>query len=259
MSEVTTHVPDAAFQKALLLFGAYKFKKLPGVILAQARLAAVNLAHATQPYGKGADAQFKGKNAVRRDLNRVFIGAERVSEIARTGAANGNDAARRLSAAIDSRNAEAVRTQWQILSGKPIVVENAPNRGWHQSQRDKRGRVRRSAKPMIVMSESALRAYRLTKERLVGFAKSGWATCARKLGGTRGVPGWVSRNQGPGNVQNLTADRDYPRVILTNSVRYIDQACRPDQISEALRMQREKMEKSLQISLEAEARKAFAA
>jgi hypothetical protein len=254
-AEIDVKVEDQKFGRAMLLFGAYKYKKLPDVIRAQARLMAVNLAHNTQPYGKDEVARFKGQNAVRRDLNKVFIPAERVREIAVIGARY-NAVSRLLLYAVDVNNPKRIQDAWHKLTGKIVPVERAPSKAWHKSQRNSRGRVRGKGRPMIVMASSALRTYTRAKEKLVGFAKSGWAACARALDGTRGIPGWVTRNKGPGKVKDMTGDKEYPRIRLTNEVNYADKAITESQIGEALRMQREKMEKSLQISLDAEAKAA---
>ena len=91
--------------------------------------------------------------------------------------------------------------------------------------------------------------YVRTASKKVGFGKSGWATVARTLGGTRGIPGWVSRNKGPGAVQDMTGDRDNPRIVMSNSVRYINLILRQSEINKALMFQQERMQKAIQIKL----------
>lgn len=254
--EVNTTVNDSAFQRALLRFAAYKNKGIPGVVRAQARLMCVNLAHNTQPYGNDDAARFHGQNAVRRDLSKVFIGSERLVEIARAGLSTRNRASHMLLVAAETGNLEGMRTAWQILSQRPITAAKSPDESWHQSQRNGRGRVRGKGRLMIVASDSALRLYRLRKEKLVGFAKSGWATAARMIGGTRGIAGWVTRNKGPGDAEDLTNDSDNPRVILTSSVRYISMVLPDTEVQAALKIQREKMQRAIEIQMNQEAKAA---
>ena len=253
MSQEVT-VDDGQLSDAINSFAAYVNKTVPEIVRAQARLVAVNLATQTQPFGDDDAAQFKGVNAVRIDLGRVFIGRGRVIEIASKNQSNG--VAQWLKRAAEDGNELAVGDAWKALTGRSIEVGTNVNPAWHQGQRNAKGRVKRGAKPMIVLSESSLNSYTKRKEKLVGFGKSGWSACARALGGTRGIPGWVSRKKGPGTVDDQTRGQtDFPHVAMTNDVRYIDQILSPTQRRAAVRIQVEKMNRAIEHGLTAEAKK----
>ena len=254
--EINVVVDDHEVSSLLNRFAAYKNKTVPEIVRAQGRLVAVNLAHNTQPYGDDDAAKFKGQNAVRRDIGRVFIGPERVIEIAKIGAAT-NPISRWILEAVKKGDEEGVRTAWQRLSGKPITVSKNVVPSWHQSQRNRRGRVPRSAEAMIILRETSLRAYTTTKAKLVGFGKSGWAAAARALGGTRGIPGWVTRNDGPGGVTDNTKGKtNTPYVVLTNNVRYISDILPQKEVDKAVLLQAEKMARAMEIQFNAEMRAA---
>ena len=58
-------------------------------------------------------------------------------------------------------------------------------------------------------------------KKRVGFAKSGWADCAKKLGGTRGIPAWIKNQKGDmGDVQKKFVGSSM-EIILINKVKYI--------------------------------------
>lgn len=254
--EISAQWHDSDWDRLVHRFAAYRSKTVPEVVRAQARLICVNLAHNTQPYGADDAARAKGRNAVRGDLNKVFLGPERILEIARLGARRGHELSERMIEAVESGRSARVAELWRQQSGQSLPAADAPDPQWHRQQRNRRGKVSRKGRPMLVLSASALRAYTLTKEKLVGFAKSGWATAARALGATRGIPGWVSRNRGPGTARDATADPSYPRVVLSNTVRYIDQVLPPKERERAVHMQYQKMDRALQHQMDAELRKA---
>lgn len=250
-AKITVTVDDSGLSKLLNRFAAYKSKTVPEIVRAQGRLVAVNLAHNTQPYGNDDAARFKGTNAVRIDIGRVFIGPYRIFEIAKSG--TNNRVSQWLANAMADGDVEGVRTAWQTLTNRPIIVSKNVVPSWHQSQRNKRGRVRKGAAPMIVIIQRSIDTYTRSKEKLVGFGKSGWAAAARALGGTRGIPGWVSRNKGPGGVTDMTrGNTPTPYVVLHNQVRYVDLILPESERRAAVQIQAEKMVRAIEHGIEAE-------
>ena len=61
------------------------------------------------------------------------------------------------------------------------------------------------------------------KKKLVGYAKGGFATAARQLGGVRGIPGFATRQNAPGT-GTVTGDGKTLTVTMINGVKYIEEA-----------------------------------
>jgi hypothetical protein len=68
----------------------------------------------------------------------------------------------------------------------------------------------------------------------VGFAKGGWATCAAQLGGTRGIPAWVTRHKTPGTVIDET-ESENPKITIRNDVNYTSKVLSDSNVQGALR------------------------
>jgi hypothetical protein len=68
----------------------------------------------------------------------------------------------------------------------------------------------------------------------VGYAKSGWATCAEKLGGTRGIQKWVTKHSAPGTVIDET-NSEQPKLTIRNDINYTSQVLSESGAKGALR------------------------
>lgn len=249
--QITVAIRDEKLSRLINRFAVYRNKTVPEIVRAQARLVAVNLAHNTQPYGSDDAARFKGTNAVRNDLGRVFIGATRVFQIVQN--APENKVSQWLGRAVEDQNIEDIKKAWLILSGREIAASRHVVPSWHKDQRNRRGRVKRTAKPMIVTMQSSIDSYSRKKEKLVGFGKSGWAAAAKLLGGTRGIPGWVSRNKGPGGATDKTRGQtNTPHVILHNRVTYVSMILPDSEIRKAINLQKDKMILAIEHGITAE-------
>src|SRR6266853_5635650 len=101
---------------------------------------------------------------------------------------------------------------------KNTTIDNFDGRAAHRQLRNNQGRIPPSQKPvMIVRDSQKLKTYVASEQKKVGFGKGGWATCARVLGGTRGIPGWVSRQSSPAQVlEDYGSERS--KVVMTNVV-----------------------------------------
>lgn len=211
------HALNRALNRVVLEVGA----DLGPTVKRSARLATVELAFRTQPYGKSAQVQAKGKAAVERDIRRVYT--------------NPGFAYRRI------KEKHLAALFWAVLQAGDIREANAvlrraglpPLEAWddgaaHQAARD-RGRVPDRTTPIALTpaANKRLAAYIKKQQKNVGFAKGGFAACARLLGGTRGIPGWVSRQKSPGRVVDATNRRIDPYVLFENLVTYL-----PDQLPE---------------------------
>lgn len=250
-------VEDAKFQRALRDLSDAKGKPYGEVIKSNARLIGVNLAFQTQPFGKDAGAKQKGEKAVRRDIAKVFADAPRTYELLKATDAEMADAWYSAMKKRDwveaKRILEASKTRWRNVEISPF------DSTLHGKSRNNRGRVNRHVPAQIVSTGATkLRAHTAKKVRMVGFAKAGWATAVSRLtGNTRGIPQFVTRHKSDakGTARDMSGNANNPHVTLGNDVPYINTACPPQQIAQALAMQREKMIASIDKVLRARAAK----
>ena len=253
------NVDRVSWNTALRKFWAYSNKSVEEITRAQARLLAVELARQTQPFGDDTSAQQRGQRRVEGDISKVFISQDKLNA---WGLANYRRAGGRLfdwfTRALEKGNLVDAKTALDRMLGKtlPVVAEVDPQ--FHQSQRNSRGRIGRKPKREVVAKSESVARYIESKKKLVGYGKSGWAQAARDLGGTRGIPGWVSKNRGPGYGQDNTRGPD-KNVVLANDVPYASDIITDAQLNAAFRIQGEKMEKAVDHALAYEASRTIAA
>lgn len=242
-------VDNRELNEALFRFQEETHKAWPQVLRPRARSVAVSLAIQTQPFGSGPEPQKTGINAVRRDIGKVYACLDTVYDEIK--AADRLGMAMGFYAAVKNGNLDRAQT---ILRHSKSPNRNTPIGAFdkgaaHRSSRNSRGRVSRRRPALVVSNFERVGPYIKRVERLVGFAKGGWAACARALGGVRGInAGWVTRQKSPGEViENYSFGA--AKITLKNNVRYIDKAISEAQIQEALRIEQEKMEKYIEIRI----------
>lgn len=94
-----------------------------------------------------------------------------------------------------------------------------PTEELHNAARDRRGRVRSSAKrkPYLVRKRNAVKRFIRRKQQKVGTLMSGWSKAARGLGVK--LPQWILKQGGQGGFVDGTGSRD-PYVRMSNDVSY---------------------------------------
>ncbi len=235
---VQTAQTDALFQK----MGWTIKNSVPGYIRQEARLASVSLAFQAQPFGDNASTLASGQAAVSRDIYRVYTTPGKAfADIQDPRAQAGFWKAVKTNAwnratTILARSGSAL---------KSTLIDNFDAGQSHRRLRNNRGGINQGQKPvMIVKDVPKLKSYIASEQKKVGEGKGGWATCARNLGGTRGIPGWVSRQNSPGQViENYTANKS--SVSLTNLVAYASEILSPSAMQDALRIAEERLAKSI--------------
>jgi hypothetical protein len=220
---------------------------LPGLMRQAGRLAAVSLAFQTQPFGDSEQSEALGKISTDTDIYRVYTTPGKAfADIqgSNPGAAKGFWKA-------------AMARQWdrakKILSKSGNVLQFTPIQPFddgsaHRQLRNNQGRIPKSQKPvMIVQNTSQLKSYVTLEMNKVGYGKGGWATCARALGGIRGIPRWVHKHASPGTViENYgTAQTS---ITLINQVTYASSILSPAGKSDAVRIAAERLFSSLRIA-----------
>jgi hypothetical protein len=219
-----------------------------GQVLEQgARVAAVSLARSTQPYGDGDTARHQGENAVARDYKKAvarvgdaFVAIKEVDK----------DLANAFWKAVTGRKwaraQEILNKSGCRLAGVPIVAEVDDSK---RQMLRRNGRVKSGPTQIARTTRLQNRGIKQA-QRDTGKGKGGWASCARILGNTRGIPAWVTRHaQGRGAViRNYNKGRS--SITLRNNVKYSNQILRPSEKARAMRIATERMRAHLNISIE---------
>jgi len=212
----------------------------------EARLVAVSLATQTQPFGNTATSKRIGEVAVSRDIYRVYATPGKAFEdIQDRHAQSGFWKA--VKALAWDRAKKILNKSASAFKLTPI--DNFDGGAAHRQLRNKQGRIPPSQKPvMIVRNPSTLKTYIETEKGKVGFGKGGWASCARALGGTRGIPGWVSRQNAPARVIE-DYGTDISKVTMTNMVPYASEIISQAGKQDAIFIARDRLRKSVRIAL----------
>ncbi len=208
------------------------------------RLAAVSLAFQTQPFGDSQQSEAIGKVAVTRDIYKVYTTPGKAYEDIDAKAQPGFWKA--VVARQWDRAQKILLRAGRTLKSTPIQPFDAGKQ--HRQLRNNRGRITGAQKPvMIVQDTQALKTYVAVEMAKVGYGKGGWATCARALGGIRGIPGWVHKHASPGSViENYGTART--SITLINQVPYASAILSPSQKSQAVSIAAERLFRSLRIA-----------
>jgi len=218
---------------------------LPGIMRQEARLCCVALAYATQPYGDDEKARAEGQVAVNRDIYKIYTTPGKAYD-------DISPPERQKAFWMFVNRAQWDKAQ-QILAADGKSLKFTPIQAFdggaaHQQHRNRLGKITESQKPvMVVKDPDKVRAYIASETAKVGEGKGGWATCARQLGGTRGIPGWVSRQNSPGIVDEHYGE-DRTTITLTNQVSYASDILDEAHKAQAVNISIDRLLKSIQIA-----------
>jgi hypothetical protein len=181
----------------------------------------------TQPFGMNGKAKSLGEGAILRDLTEVFYILPDELCAGRT---------------IIHDNG-IYEGYVQIFAKKTGELFICPPENWHvvdpidslhdywQTLRTQDGRVRRNRNKLAQDGRvRIIQLWVITKSQgdqlwgmvspKVGYAKNGWAQCAKKLGRSNSeVPAWIKNHDAPATVIDNT-DKPRPTLTLANEVNY---------------------------------------
>jgi hypothetical protein len=224
-----------------------------------ARVACVNLATNTQPFGSGKGDREPGEKAVEVDISKVFYTPQdggfgnTLKEI--VGASKRSDVAKqkfntRIDGYIQSNNLAAITKLARDFGWRGTLFDEVDPSLHQNARRSPRGRVskRRGAMHMIIGGNEALAEYKAKQKHKVGLTKAGWAKCAtmiplkRASSPTRGIPQWVTRHLGraSGSIVDNSYVQDNPSVTMTNGTPWTSQVLSESSARDAMQIARHK-------------------
>lgn len=220
-------------------------RSIPQLLRQASRLIAVSAATQAQPFGIDDKAEAVGQVATNRDIYRVYATPGKAFEdITNSGAANGFWKAVKSSAW--DRAAKILNREGNRL--KSTVIGDFDGGSQHRQLRNSQGRISPNQRAvMVVKNPSALKTYVTSEMAKVGQGKGGWASCARALGGVRGLPRWITKHNSPASVsENYTSQN--MRISMINQVPYASSLMTPGQKAEAVQIAMDRLLKSMQIA-----------
>lgn len=248
----------------LKAYSALTGKGLSQITRAHARICAVELANRTQPFTSGAgsgparlkqsvfylEKQIRRPIRIKQDLDERFQKIE--EEKVRTRLTNLWNAGRYNVIKQILANLKIIKSpeHFKIISGQGELAET------HKSRRSTRTGMAYSRPGEINMAKSGLQTYINKVSKAVGYTKSGWAECARKIGGlsgdgARGIPAFAKRQRGNNwKVDDNGADKDNPNFVMTNTTPWIRRLLAASDEKDAMRIAREKMIKSMRRAIQ---------
>ena len=248
----TIKIDDREFINLMKNHEAFVSKTMPELVRKYSRIAAVELANRTQPFsvgnGAGGKAKELGQAAVSKGINTVIAGKSWMQYFAdRSTNESIRERLQAMAAANDTRGfAEFLRS---VGMSAPVEVISSGGIGKaHNDNRHKRtGRTFKRI-DKIYLTKSGLDSYVKKMTRRVGLSKSGWADCARKIGGVkgdgaRGIPAFAKskHHKSAGAITDHTRDKDNPRIIMRNEIPWISRICPAIEQKNALTLARNKM------------------
>jgi len=247
-----------------------------------ARVACVELANTTQPYGRSRSSGFPGKRAVDVDVSKVFYEAtpdggfvkaltQMVQKSYRRRAQknkgfNADEATEKFKTRVNqyaaSNNVKALRELAERFNWQGVVDTIDPQ--LHQKARTARRRKvpkRRGNMYLYLGPRGALRKYKEKQQQKVGLTKAGWAVCAERIpldrvsSATRGIPQWVTRNMKraqDSHINDQSNDPRNPKVVMTNAAPWASENISPAEATKALDIARNKFVKYMNTQIKYE-------
>jgi len=182
-------------------------KSVPDVVKDEARLTAERLTKLTPPKGSK-----QGRDKVKMDINRVYLTPSWFLETFSFRNRKLDDKVKSAVRSVNETSLQRIFEKSRKLSRLHIepFTESLINR------LRRNGAVAKGIAPFSFPLKDAARVkeYQKKKLKLVGLVKSGWATCAKLLGGS--VANWLNR-AGTSSVRILNAGF---MVHITNKIGY---------------------------------------
>lgn len=235
-------------------FMKFTEQTIPILVRRHARLLAVELANRSQPFSEGEKrktAKQLGQNAVKNDLTKVFRNKALLQGV--VDKTVNESIKKRLQKELDSGNNRKIGEIFKAV-GMINEFELLAKSGLKEKHKLHRspisGRTWSPKKTMYIATGQSLSAYTKEIQKRVGFSKSAWAECARKIGGTkgdneRGIPAFAKSNKhksAAGTIIDGTKSRN-PFITMTSHIPWSTRILRISEVIMAHKIVRERMMK----------------
>ena len=189
-------------------------KTLKEVLPSQMRLLAADLAFVTYPKGKGSGDNADHMKKIRSRIAQVYPHVGTVVNLLKN--VDSKIVPRFVKYMKNRQYGQAKLMLDKYLPNMNIGVGAFDGGKLHKEQSQQKNASRR----LLVAGYSRVEAYANKTVRKSGFAKGGFATAARQLGGVRGIPGFATRQKAPGT-GTVAGDGRTLTVTMTNLVNYL--------------------------------------
>lgn len=192
-------------------------KTVRQVMPAQMRLLATDFAAVTRPKGKSQADKEAGESKITAKVREVYPHPGYIVNM--LNKVDPGLGVRFGSLLKRKKYAEAKQITDKQLPGLRLDVGLFDFGQLHKSMRFKKRVTHR----LVVSDYSKVQAYIRQKIKFVGFAKGGFATASRQLGGTRGIPQFATRHKASGTGR-IVESGDALSVEMINGVSYLREA-----------------------------------
>lgn len=255
MARTYITVDSENLKSMLLRFEEVTGKSMPQIVRAHARICAVELANRTQPFSVGTGVNqpvlARGTMYLKKDIIKAVKNREKLEEKAQM--ISDDKLRQRMQAAIASGNQAALGAIFAAcgIIKSPFnfhaVRGNSEIGNIHQSNRSKRTGHTLSTRGEIYYANTGLDGYVRKIAKRLGYTKSGWAECARKIGGVkgdgaRGIPAFAKRQKGKNfEVRDNSTNKDDPNFIMTNTTPWVARLLPRHRVQEAVNIAQNRM------------------
>lgn len=210
-------------------------KTLKEVLVPQMRLLASDLAYMTSPKGKSTQ---DNKKAMENIMSRISAIYPHTGVVVKILQQKNPGVAGKFAGFVTTRKvASAQKILNEYLPELNIKIGPFDGGALHQAHRNQKKITQR----LLVAGYTRVTAYAKKTARKAGFAKGGFATAAKQLGGVRGIPGFATSQKSPGT-GTVTGEGKTLTVTITNGVKYIRDALTPADESQAINHRRRQVE-----------------
>jgi hypothetical protein len=257
--KITAMTDTSDLRERLNLYSQIVGKEKSEAVKQFARVACVNLATGTQPFGDSKSDKEPGEKAVESDISKVFYTpqdggfARALKAIVAKSSRRSDESKQKFNARLDgylaSNNTEAISRLARSFNWQGVLFDDIDPQLHQNARRPPRMRVpkRRGEMYMVIGANERLQKYKDEQKRKVGLTKAGWAVCAEKIplqrasSATRGIPQWVTRHKGraTGSIVDSSHDPNNPSVQMTNQTPWTSQVLSASATKEALRLARD--------------------
>lgn len=207
-------------------------------LTAQMRLLCVDFAINTRPLEKGEAGKAKGESNIEAKVFAIYWPIGAAWSLLEAHKAGYGKAFVRMIKEGKYSDAAGFLSKY---SRKKFEVGNFDGGRLHKDQAFQKGRVKN--RMVVIDFNSTVPKYLKSVKKRVGYAKAGFATAARQLGGTRGIPGYASRHKSAPGTGSVTGDGHKLTVVITNGVKYAREALQPDKEKQALGFRKRQIDK----------------